>query len=672
MSNSFFQGGAVAETYVSIVPRVDTAQFEQDAEAQVRAAVANELSVPVKVNLDVDDLVRQRDEAQSRFAGASDRADTVTARAAIGQATIAERTKALGEMQIAAIQAAKADVALFTATGQASVTLGQNIEFLEKARVAEARYADQVRRSALEEEKRARSASTFRQQLRNVAEGEAPVSSLFGPASIARFAAGGLAIGAAFTALQHLQDALKVTGEEEFTVEGRTRNLGAALLKGDLIEGINAITKAAPTAAEELDALVRSGEATAPAFDHAAVKAAKAAREVREYVAAAEAAGDNGALTQALREGGDELERTAEKALALAAAFRTSEQAADDVAAAIRNAGSEAAAFGPERGGTGGVAAGTNPASFTDDTATSATADSVAESLARRTKGLQDDLAVAKRQAAEARQAEENQKSVVEGAAKRHQETVDAVTKVIVLQRQIDEQAAAERKRAQDEADAARKKAAAEAERRRREREAEQAAAARAAHQEYVNDLQYEQELLELGLRRASATEKTIKDDIAAEKKLIRFFEEAARDKKLTKEERRKFRIAAENEKLDLAALKKPDATSGGFSLNDLFKAATDARDTFGSNIGGRDASLSGQDERGKFGAAVVGNVERIQSQQLTAAEIANGILASIDRKLDRVGAPNGSPPLADRGKKGNLLAIYGDEIAAAYNYGVN
>lgn len=73
----------------------------------------------------------------------------------------------------------------------------------------------------------------------------------------ARFGLAGLAFGAAFSTLNELQQALKVTGQEAYTTEGRIRNLGAELLSGNLIGGIKAVIAQEPAKLTEgLDAAV--------------------------------------------------------------------------------------------------------------------------------------------------------------------------------------------------------------------------------------------------------------------------------------------------------------------------------------------------------------------------------------------------------------------------------
>jgi hypothetical protein len=62
----------------------------------------------------------------------------------------------------------------------------------------------------------------------------------------ARFGLAGLAFGAAFSGLSELQNALRATGDEAFTTQGKIRNLGSELLSGNLIGGIKAVLAQKP------------------------------------------------------------------------------------------------------------------------------------------------------------------------------------------------------------------------------------------------------------------------------------------------------------------------------------------------------------------------------------------------------------------------------------------
>lgn len=118
--------------------------------------------------------------------------------------------------------------------------------------------------------------------------------------------------------------------------------------------------------------------------------------------------------------------------------------------------------------------------------------------------------------------------------------------------------------------------------------------------------------------------------------------------------------------------LKNLSGQDGGFSINDLFKEAVNNFTTFGSNIASRSGVLSPQDARGQVSKGILGNLGSINSQQLTVAQQQLATLLVISEKIGGGGGKNGAPAVAGKGKRGNLLDIYGAEIAAAYNYGAN
>ena len=62
----------------------------------------------------------------------------------------------------------------------------------------------------------------------------------------ARFGIAGFAATAAFQTFSELTQAIRVTGDEAFTTEGKLRNLGAELLSGNLIGGIRAVLAQEP------------------------------------------------------------------------------------------------------------------------------------------------------------------------------------------------------------------------------------------------------------------------------------------------------------------------------------------------------------------------------------------------------------------------------------------
>lgn len=127
--------------------------------------------------------------------------------------------------------------------------------------------------------------------------------------------------------------------------------------------------------------------------------------------------------------------------------------------------------------------------------------------------------------------------------------------------------------------------------------------------------------------------------------------------------------------KQDIRNLKDQSGAGAGFTLQDLFKEASDQFNTFGSNISGRNGVLSGQDARAALGANILQGRDastRIQGGILTQAEQQTAILASIDAKL------SGNPNLSAATKRslvsqaGNVGGWRAANEAAAYAYGVN
>jgi TP901 family phage tail tape measure protein len=157
--------------------------------------------------------------------------------------------------------------------------------------------------------------------------------------------------------------------------------------------------------------------------------------------------------------------------------------------------------------------------------------------------------------------------------------------------------AAAERKAKQDAADAERKRLAAEAKQRTRD----------------IFNLQVSK--LDLAIDQAGLT-KPIRDDIARNRDKIRFYNrqidrinDIKKRRKLTLEEQQAlidYATAIAATKRTIQGLKKDKDKDGGFTLGELFKEASDAFKTFGSNINARNGVLSPQDERAAFGKSLL------------------------------------------------------------------
>lgn len=140
---------------------------------------------------------------------------------------------------------------------------------------------------------------------RQLAESEA-ASTRAGAASVALAARYSLVGAAAYAGVQLIQDltaALKVDGDQAGTVEGRFRNLGASLLRGDLIGGLRAVREEGHLSADALDALVQHSQAAGNQVEIDGLKAAAAAADISSWTKAlneASAAATEFASRQAL------------------------------------------------------------------------------------------------------------------------------------------------------------------------------------------------------------------------------------------------------------------------------------------------------------------------------------------------------------------------------------
>lgn len=255
----------IGETFVSIVPVVNQAEFASQVESQV-ASATQQVKVSVPVTPVADQAAEQRVAAlRAASAEAAGAVAALQQRLVVGQASTAEAAAALDAYTSAQLQASKAAVELDIALGRESAK--EDLALLTRQRLIE-----QTEILTAVEQRRARSLGGFggggggggrgptelRGVIREVASGEAGVSSLLAPAALLRFGAAGLAIGAVVSTLGALQKGLKVTGDEALTTEGRFRNLGAALLTGNLVEGFQALNAQSKDASEQLKELEKA------------------------------------------------------------------------------------------------------------------------------------------------------------------------------------------------------------------------------------------------------------------------------------------------------------------------------------------------------------------------------------------------------------------------------
>ncbi len=338
----------------------------------------------------------------------------------------------------------------------------------------------------------------------------------------ARFGVIGIAATAAFQAIGKATEALKVDGDEAFTTEGKLRNMGAAILSADVIGAFQALDAHEKSASEKLKELKKEASTTPVDLRNLGNESTQAAQKAAQLADALDKVGGNGDFRKILHAAATDLHETADEAYSLARAMETAVTAANDVGAAMQRAGSDAAAFGEQAGdagrGVGGIAAeGGRPRgaeSKVDPSATTDSATSIRESIASRTKSLNDNLQVALKAENQARARFNRLKAagIVEGAQDEYAKVVAATTKVAQIQQQI------------------------------KDKEAQAAAQAKATRAQEAQDAQdeYAQGVANQATRLRLAADAA--DHVGAtEQALLGFLRRERDDKKLTQEERLRY-----------------------------------------------------------------------------------------------------------------------------------
>lgn len=172
-----------------------------------------------------------------------------------------------------------------------------------------------------------------------------------------RLGVAGLVGVAAFQALGEFSKALRVTGDEAFTTQGRIRNLGAELVSGNIVGGLKALTASQPAKimsdlAAEIEKVKQKNDPLVVSEQDLLDARSKGRAELELYVRTLEITGHiNDSTADAMIKVGEQLHNQERLARATADAL-------DNYATKVREAGSEAAAFGPDsRGGAQGVGA---------------------------------------------------------------------------------------------------------------------------------------------------------------------------------------------------------------------------------------------------------------------------------------------------------------------------
>lgn len=682
----------VGETYVTITPLVNEAEFKAKAEPQINRAVQG-----IKVDfppINPPDLTKLREQlraAAGSFRQAGGTGDEQLFGAVQTQVqSIRKEVEGLGtgavqalagefEQVAAAEGTARAEMTRFITTLEQAKAETIRLAAEEKERAAQQRRAarlaatETVEQIGLERERAALQSQTLRGQLRNVLDGRAPVSSILSPRALVGFAAGGVAIGAVFQGLQHLSEALKVTGDEAFTTEGRFRNFGAELLSGDVVGGFIALNAHMKTSSEQLKELQKDTKTSYDEFVIFSEKTAASATTLEALDGAMQKVGDNSAFAHAIEKAADDTREAADAARDYAAGLLAAEQAAQSLAATIAHAGSEAAQFGEQVRGAGSVAASTpliprgDPGGSTDTTGTTANQFAIREANADT---LQEQLRVA---LDERRQVEKDIKRANElggegvvalqvELAQRRRQIRDIRAGIVSAARAADEKEKADAKAAADKA----------------ERDAKEAADAAA---KAIRDaLSFREGTLQGALEAAQAG--TLAQQRKALLALISFHKAESVNRDLDKAERQKALLAAQGYRRELNALNrealadalgvreqnlqnaivaakltpgtgdddradraflkylqnqvkrakgnalavaqaqgellnfklslKDKAKSDGgssFTLQDLFQEAVDQFETFGSNIAPRGGILTPQDARASLGGRIASDL---------------------------------------------------------------
>lgn len=500
----------------------------------------------------------------------------------------------------------------------------------------------------------------------------------------------GIAAYAGYQAAQELSKALRVEGYEAQTVEGRFRNLGAELLQGNIIGGLQAVLVHTDSVTERLQNLKEEARTTPVDLRNFGEESARTATKLEALDTAANqakaATGDG--LAKAIHQAAQESREAADDALALASAYETAASAANDVGEAVARAGSEAGAFGERVRGPGAVSAEAGrprgAPSSVDNSNTADNRNAIAESIAARTKTLQDNLAQAQKEAAEAAQTERNIGKEADGALAAHRATVEAQTRVSQIEQQIDDQAAQTAK----EAAAAREKAAREAESARAEAQrayeqqvsndlkrleiaADAAGNVGKAEQNYLKALQreahdarlstqaqlgYQAELTnerqnqtqalaaaaqaetdrrlaldDLRIQQADLTDNTDDNERAINRKISDLKKLRAATKKYSQEW---IDFTAQITGLQLQKKNLGSSAGSGFTIEELFGEAQKNFNEFSSNVSSSPMSAGGV--RGEFSAGILQYRDRIDQAKLAGVATTNDLLGRI------LGAING------------------------------
>lgn len=214
----------LAVAFVEVRPEVD--DFRSDLEQQVQASEAAD--IPIRSTVELEGIPEARREIEG-----------------LGRDLRSATSGGLQQqLQIEGLESATSEIdALADASGSLGTTLNDTATaasgVVDTANLL-ARSSRATRDILREEQQQLRATTLEEEKLVRVRSGRA-----IGLAGL-RFAGIGLAAGTALfagtRAVRELGEALAVTGDEAGTTEGRLRNLGSALLSGDIVGAFQALT----------------------------------------------------------------------------------------------------------------------------------------------------------------------------------------------------------------------------------------------------------------------------------------------------------------------------------------------------------------------------------------------------------------------------------------------
>lgn len=158
--------------------------------------------------------------------------DSVTQKNLIGMASEAELAAVTKAHGAATLSAARAEVVFAESMGMTATK--EDIAILKREKLRQENELLRVSTDRLSQSERRRGAGTLRENLRNIGQGEG-LAGIGGLGGLAKLTGVGIAITAAYRVVGELSQALKVTGDEAFTTEGKLRNMGAALIGADIV-----------------------------------------------------------------------------------------------------------------------------------------------------------------------------------------------------------------------------------------------------------------------------------------------------------------------------------------------------------------------------------------------------------------------------------------------------